>query len=83
MPLSWHYSFAGFSKKAENMATENNNKNQTTQPPQDDAIRGRIYNSQNPELDNVAANADISAVDQQEGTMNNGETGVDNSPEKE
>lgn len=64
------------------MAIENSNKNQTTQPTEEE-IRGRTYNSQNPDVDKSAASADISSVDQQEGTMNHGETGVDSFSENE
>lgn len=43
---------------------------------QETDIRGRIHNSQNPELEHQGADRDISSVDQQEGDMNNGETGA-------
>lgn len=65
------------------MANEYNNKNQTTQQPENDDVHGRTHNSQNPDVDKSAASADINAVDQQEGTMNHGETGVDSFSEKE
>lgn len=38
-------------------------------------IHGRIENTENPKFENEDHSADISKVDQQEGTMNNGELG--------
>ena len=54
-----------------------NHKNHTTEPTNGE-VKGRTYNSQHPDVDRAASNADISAVDQQEGSMNPGETGADN-----
>lgn len=56
---------------------KNNHKNQTTEESHGDDVHGRTYNSKNPAVDKASAATDISAVDQQEGTMNNGETGAD------
>lgn len=45
------------------------------QAPENDPIHGRIYNSRNPEIEKQGSGRDISEVDQQEGNMNNGESG--------
>ena len=58
------------------MTNENNNhKNHTTEQQTGNEL-GRTYNSQHPGVEQTNADNDISAVDQQEGTMNHGETGV-------
>lgn len=43
-------------------------------------LRGRIYNSQNPEFEQQGAQHDISGIDQQEGNMDNGERGANLDP---
>lgn len=58
------------------MENENNtNKNHTIEPNEGE-VHGRTYNSHNPTVDKQSASADISAVDQQEGNMEPGETGA-------
>lgn len=64
------------------MASEKNtNKNHTIEPNEGE-VHGRTFNSQNPEIDKSSAIADISAVDQQQGNMNHGETGLDSFTEE-
>ena len=46
----------------------------------DSKIEGRLYNSKNPEFKNEDSTDDISNIDQQEGTMNRGETGGNLNP---
>jgi hypothetical protein len=53
---------------------DENNKNHTTDQ-QPGGETGRTHNSQNPAIEQEGGQQDISAVDQQEGTMNHGETG--------
>lgn len=43
-------------------------------------VHGRLYNSQNPVLEQSGASNDISSVDRQEGNMNNGECGGNLTP---
>jgi hypothetical protein len=58
------------------MQKEDESKNTAKQnEPGEDAIRGRVHNSQNPDFDSENASHDISSVDQQEGTMKHGESG--------
>ncbi|HEV7331626.1 MAG TPA: hypothetical protein VGN63_11350 [Flavisolibacter sp.] len=57
---------------AEDKKQQTNHENQA---PENEAIRGRIHNSQNPEFEKQDVGRDISEVDQQEGNMNNGESG--------
>lgn len=45
------------------------------QVPENDPILGRIYNSQNPEMEEQDSGRDISEIDQQEGNMHHGESG--------
>ncbi len=69
---------------------EENKNNNSQQNSQDGAqktgvensnIEGRLNNTQNPEFENGSNASDISNVDQQEGTMNRGETGGNFNPE--
>lgn len=57
------------------MANENNPHKAINPEPGTGEVQGRTFNSQNPGAGSSPAGADISAVDQQEGTMNHGETG--------
>lgn len=58
------------------MTGGNENKKSGEEQQQDTGdIRGRIHNSQNPDLEQHGVSNDISSVDQQEGNMNHGESG--------
>lgn len=48
-----------------------------------DALHGRVNNTANPLFEEKEAEADISHIDQQEGTMNNGVLGGNLEKEKE
>lgn len=65
------------------MANNGNTGTNGSISPNEGEVKGRTYNSQNPSVDKAAAKADISAVDQQEGTMTHGETGPDVLPGRE
>ena len=47
----------------------------------DENVEGRLYNSQNPEFRDKDSRDDISHVDEQEGTMNNGVIGANIPPD--
>lgn len=64
-----------------------NDKAQNTSAPQEtdagNEVHERIHNSQNPAFEGQGTRDDISNVDQQEGDMNNGETGANLTPNDE
>ena len=53
---------------------ENKNNNAVKEQGNED-ISGRTHNSNNPAFEKEDASNDISSIDQQEGNMNNGESG--------
>ena len=62
------------------MTQENQPINKKEQQPdegKENNIHGRIYNSKNPEFEQIPARNDISGIDQQEGNMAHGEEGPD------
>lgn len=77
---NWHNSFAFVAINQPLMA---NDKTQHTPGAPDAAgneVQGRTHNSQNPAFEKGEARNDISSVDQQEGAMNNGESGATLTP---
>lgn len=70
----WHNSFAFYLKQFA-MADDKNQNTSTQQSSGEKEPHGRTHNSQNPELEKQGSQHDISRVDQQEGNMNNGESG--------
>jgi hypothetical protein len=57
------------------MDKEQKNGNKEAGQQQNSEVRGRTHGSQNEELEQKGGSHDISQVDQQEGNMNNGESG--------
>jgi hypothetical protein len=57
------------------MDNEQKNGNKEAGQQQNSEVRGRTHGSQNEELEQKGGSHDISQVDQQEGNMNNGESG--------
>ncbi|HET7896717.1 MAG TPA: hypothetical protein VFL47_03590 [Flavisolibacter sp.] len=54
-----------------------NNRQQQPDESGENKIHGRIYNTNNPEFEQIPARNDISSIDQQEGNMAHGEEGPD------
>ncbi len=57
------------------MTSDRNETNRGNATVYNDPHHGRTHNSQNPEFEEQGTGRDISEIDQQEGNMDNGESG--------